>query len=184
VGRDGCGKQTVVRVRGERRGRVLRQVAWPRLRHASTFFSLLSCPSLRRLSEAGEAFRTALKTNPESAVAAYNLGVIVAKQDIEEAIAWCRKARDLRPEEPKYGYTLAFYLQQKGDVDRAISMLEQLVRQQAAYPDAYALLGHIYEEQDKINEAIEVYKKAAENERLSERDRYGFTRKVQAFSTR
>jgi len=137
-----------------------------------------------RLSEAEEAFRTALKTNPESAVAAYNLGVIVAKQDIEEAIAWCRKARDLRPEEPKYGYTLAFYLQQKGDVDRAISMLEQLVRQQAAYPDAYALLGHIYEEQDKINEAIEVYKKAAENERLPERDRYGFTRRIQALSTR
>ena len=137
-----------------------------------------------RVSEAEEAFRTALKTNPESAVAAYNLGVIVAKQDIEEAIALCRKARDLRPEEPKYGYTLAFYLQQKGDVDRAISMLEQLARQQAAYPDAYALLGHIYEEQDKINEAIEVYKKAAENERLSERDRYGFMRRAEALSTR
>jgi tetratricopeptide (TPR) repeat protein len=137
-----------------------------------------------RASEAEEAFRTALKTNPESAVAAYNLSVIVAEEDIEGAIEWCRKARDLRPEEPKYGYTLAFYLQKKGDVDGAILMLEQLVRQQAAYPDAYALLGHIYETQDKINEAVEVYKKAAENENLSERDRYGFMRRVQALSTR
>ena len=100
------------------------------------------------------------------------------------AAATSSPARDLRPEEPKYGYTLAFYLQQKGDVDGAIRILDELIRQPVAYADAYALIGHIYEEQGNINEAVEVYKKAAENERLSERDRYGFTRKVQAFSTR
>ena len=99
---------------------------------------------------------TALKTNPKSAVAAYNLSVIIAKENIEEAIEWCRKARDLRPDEPKYGYTLAFYLRQDGDVDGAVLTLEQLVRQQVAYPDAYAMLGQIYEERGKIDEAIEV----------------------------
>ena len=137
-----------------------------------------------RISEADEAFRTALKTNPKSAVAAYNLSVIIAKENIEEAIEWCRKARDLRPDEPKYGYTLAFYLRQDGDVDGAVLTLEQLVRQQVAYPDAYAMLGQIYEERGKIDEAIEVYRKATENERLSEQHRRGFAARIEALSPR
>ena len=137
-----------------------------------------------RTSEAEETFRTVLKTNPKSAAASYNLGVIVAKEDIKEAIEWCRKARDLGPDEPKYAYTLAFFLRQKGETDGAVSALEQLVSRRAAYPDAYALLGRIFEEQGKIENAVEVYRQAAENEKLSERERYGFAARIQAILPR
>ena len=32
-----------------------------------------------------------------------------------EAVTYCRKSADVRPREPKYAYTLAFYLNEKGD---------------------------------------------------------------------
>ena len=40
-----------------------------------------------------------------------------AKRICDEAIAWCQKAHDLRPEDPKYAHTLAFYQRKKGDTD-------------------------------------------------------------------
>ena len=30
---------------------------------------------------------------------------------------WCRRAAELRPENPQYGYTYAFYLYQAGQLD-------------------------------------------------------------------
>jgi tetratricopeptide (TPR) repeat protein len=61
----------------------------------------------------------AIKSDPQMAQAAYNLCIIKAKDRLNEAVTWCRKASDLRPQEPKYAYTLAFYLNQKGDRDEA-----------------------------------------------------------------
>lgn len=137
-----------------------------------------------RMEEAEKAFRKALKADPESAPAAYNLGVILAKDRIDEAIEWCRKASELSPNEPKYSYTLAFYLRQKGDVDGAIRMLQQMIEQKTAYTEAYILLGQIYEEQKKTGDAIAVYRKALENEKLPERERYRFAARIRALSSR
>jgi len=61
-----------------------------------------------------------LKEDPTLAVAAYNLCVITARDRISEAVTWCRKAAELRPQDPKYAYTLAFYLNQKGDREEAV----------------------------------------------------------------
>ena len=61
--------------------------------------------------------KKAIKADPQMAQAAYNLCIITSKDRIDEAVTWCRKAADLRPQEPKYAYTLAFYLNQKGDRD-------------------------------------------------------------------
>ena len=57
------------------------------------------------------------------AQAAYNLCIITAKDRIDEAVTWCGKALDLRPQDPKYAYTLAFYLNKKGDKDTAVKIL-------------------------------------------------------------
>jgi len=139
---------------------------------------------LGRMEEAEKAFRRVLKADPKSAVAAYNMGVILAKNRIDEAIEWCRKASELRPNEPKYAYTLAFCLRQKGDVDGAIRTLHQMIKQKAAYTEAYTLLGQIYEEQRKPRDAIAVYRKALENEKLPERERYRFAARIRALSSR
>ena len=73
--------------------------------------------------------KTALKADPQMAQAAYNLCVITAKDRINEAVTWCRKAAELRPQEPRYAYTLAFYLNQKGDRDEAIRTLKTTHRE-------------------------------------------------------
>ena len=70
-----------------------------------------------RLPEAEQALRTALKADPQMAAAAYNLGVILGEKNLDEAIAWCQRAHELRPTDPKYVHTLAFYQRKKGDTN-------------------------------------------------------------------
>jgi len=77
------------------------------------------------------------------AAAAYNLCIITAEDRLDEAVAWCRKASDLRPQEPKYAYTLAFYLNWQGDKDAAIQTLEALLVKDPQHKDAARLLKEI-----------------------------------------
>ena len=103
--------------------------------------------------------RAAFKSDPQMAQAAYNLGVILSKDRLDEAVDLCRKAAELRPDQPKYAFTLAFYQQQKGDLPGAASVLDGLITKYPAYADAYILLGGIYEKQGKRAEAERVYNK-------------------------
>jgi len=136
-----------------------------------------------RPGEAETAFRTVLGADPNNAVAAYNLGVLLADRRLDEAIAWCRRAAELRPDEPKYTYTVAFYLHQRGDVEAAIGLLQDMVRKEIPYADAYALLGTIYEKQGKTRQAVGVYNKALANNRLPEEARYQFAVRLRGLSS-
>jgi len=127
-----------------------------------------------RLSEAEDAFRKALKVDPNSAIAAYNLGVVLAHEQINQAIKWCRKAYELQPEEPKYGYTYAFYLYRNKQSGAAIDILQDMVKRQIPYSDTYALLGAIYQRRGELDKAVEVYQAAVKNKRISQQDRTSF----------
>jgi thioredoxin-like negative regulator of GroEL len=97
-------------------------------------------------NETGQAekyLRQAIKTDPQMAQAAYNLCIITSKDRINEAVTWCRKAADLRPQDPNYAYTLAFYLNQKGDRDEAIRTLKAILEKYPQYKDAEMLLKEI-----------------------------------------
>ena len=74
---------------------------------------------------------------------------MLAKDRIEEAIDYCKKANELRPDEPKYAYTLAFYQYQKGETDAAVKTLNDLLKKYPGYRDAQMLLQEIT---DKRNE--------------------------------
>jgi len=93
--------------------------------------------------------RQALKTDPQMAQAAFNLCVITAKDRINEAVTWCRKAADLRPSDPRYAYTLAFFLNQKGDTDEAVRTLKAIIEKYPGYKDAEMLLGEISKKEAK-----------------------------------
>jgi len=135
---------------------------------------------LGRRVEAEQAFRRSIEADAASDVAAYNLCVLLADDRTEDALGWCRRAVDLRPEEPKYRYTLAFYLRQKGDVDQAILVLRDVIERGPVLIGPYALLGEIYEEQGRISEATAVYRRALTNEKIPEREKRGIRARLEA----
>ena len=93
--------------------------------------------------QAEKYLKKAIKADPQMAQAAYNLCIITSKDRINEAVTWCRKAAELRPQEPNYAYTLAFYLNQKGDRDEAVRTLKALLEKYPGYKDAEMLLKEI-----------------------------------------
>ncbi|WP_243361760.1 tetratricopeptide repeat protein [Fundidesulfovibrio terrae] len=87
--------------------------------------------------------RTALQHNPDMAEAAFNLGILLAGNRLGEALAYSRKAAELRPDIPKYAYTYAFFLDRSGDWNSAAQVLRQVVDRFPGYRDAADLLGVI-----------------------------------------
>jgi len=99
------------------------------------------------LKQAEKYLKKAIKSDPQMAQAAYNLCIIISKDRINEAVAWCRRAAELRPQEPKYAYTLAFYLEQKGDRDEAIGTLQAILEKYPQDKDAEMLLKELSEKE-------------------------------------
>jgi tetratricopeptide (TPR) repeat protein len=95
------------------------------------------------LGAAETYLKKAFAADPQMAPAAYNLCIITARDRIGEAVTWCGKASDLRPQEPKYAYTLAFYLNQQGDKDAAVKTLQALLAKYPQHKDAERLLSEI-----------------------------------------
>jgi len=131
-----------------------------------------------RKQEAERVLRAALNSDPNLAAAAYNLGIILAQDRMDETLVLCRRAYQLSPDEPKYAYTLAFYLNQTGDHNGAATILERMVDRQTANANSYFLLGEIFERQGKTEDAMNVYRKAVANAKLSPDDRAVFAAKV------
>ncbi len=101
-------------------------------------------------------------------MAVYNLGVINAKLGrINPAIDYLQRAYGLQPENPQYGYSLAFYLLQSGNTSGSVNLLQRIARQKAPYIDAISLLGEIYFKQGKTKEARTLYQGALKSGQLS-----------------
>ena len=47
-----------------------------------------------------------------------------------------------------------------------------MVNKAVPYPDAYVLLGQLFERQGKLGDALSVYRRGSQNRNLSARDRY------------
>jgi Tfp pilus assembly protein PilF len=135
-----------------------------------------------RFTEAEQALRAALKADPQMDAAAYNLGVIVAKRDVGEAIALLRKAAELRPSEPNYAYTLAFFQRQKGDLEGAVATLRSAVRRHPAFIHAHLLLGEIYEKAGDPKAAEALYREALGKEGFSQEERAILMRQLRGLS--
>ncbi len=91
------------------------------------------------LRQAERYLRAALKADPQMAPADYNLCVLFAKDRPEEALGYCWKASELRPEDPRYSFTLAFYLSREGEKQQALKVLDALLEKQPNYREALML---------------------------------------------
>jgi tetratricopeptide (TPR) repeat protein len=133
-------------------------------------------------AEAEKHLRTALDSDPQMHEAAYNLGVLLASSRIVEAMKLILKAYELHPN-PKYAYTLAFYMRENRDPERAVDMLKLIIQKWPTYTDAYLLLGDIFESQGKVEEAKALYQEALDTQELSRQDRYRVEGKLRALQT-
>jgi predicted Zn-dependent protease len=93
------------------------------------------------------------------AAAAFNLAVLVGERRPFEAVPLARKAAALRPEAPRYAWTLAFYQVRSGDLEGAAETLESLLRTHPEYAEAYGLLAEVYARQGRSAEAQELVRR-------------------------
>jgi len=135
-----------------------------------------------RIEEAEKELRLALDHDPKLAPAVYNLGVLIIKERPDEGLSYCRKAHELSPNNPKYSYTLAFYQAQKGDRKEAVKVLRDTVKRHPGYVDAALLLGEIYEQGGRKEDARETYRKALSGGELSDQDARRLGMKLQALA--
>jgi tetratricopeptide (TPR) repeat protein len=149
---------------------------------AANFNLALALAERGRRDEAEKHLRAALKADPGMAAAAYNLGVLIAERNPDESLTWCRRAVELRPSEIKYAYTLAFYLDMRGKLAEAESVLRGLGAAGALSGDVIMLLGQVCEKQGKSKEASDIYRAAASNPGLDPRTRRAASQRLQAIS--
>jgi tetratricopeptide (TPR) repeat protein len=159
----------------------LRQALKLEPQNAAASFNLgLLLAEQGQTGEAAAALRTALNSNPRFPEAAYNLGVLLAKDRPAEALPLLRQAGQWRPQNPKYAFTLAYYLNQEGDRTGALTVLNQQVQQKTASHEVYVLLREIYEKSGQPEQAQQVYEQALADPKLVPAAKTRFGAKLQA----
>lgn len=133
-----------------------------------------------RIEEAEKALKTALSANPQQAVAAYNLSVIVAKRNVAEAVEYAEMAAKIRPDEPKYAYTLAYYQVENNQKTAAEKTLKSLIREHPLYLNAVSFLADLYLRDGKKQEALKLYEQTLKTEGLSEQDKAAVRQAMEA----
>ncbi len=97
----------------------LREAIRVQPREASAHFNLgLLLAERQRPTEARDALRRSLDLDPRNAAAAYNLAVLGAESP-REAAALAGRAAGIAPQDPRYAFTQAFYLEKAGDASRS-----------------------------------------------------------------
>jgi tetratricopeptide (TPR) repeat protein len=133
--------------------------AQPQLADVSFDLGLLLAEEGKR-PEAEQALRAALRANPRMAAAAFNLAVLIGEQKPAEAAELSRRAAALRPDNPRYAWTRAFYQARSGDTKGGVDTLRALLKSNPTYGDAYLLLGQLYEKLGRRGDAIALYERA------------------------
>ncbi len=133
-----------------------------------------------KLDTAESALRTALKANPEQAVAAYNLSVIVSRKNLREAVEFAKIAAISRPDDPKYGYTLAYYLMENSQKSEAVKTLQKLISDHPTYMNAISFLAEIYRQDGETKKAEQLYRETLKKEGIPEQDRQAIEQALNA----
>jgi Tfp pilus assembly protein PilF len=149
---------------------------------AANFNMGLLQAELKNLLKAEQHLRAALKADPAMAEAAFNLGVLLAARSPAESLPLLRKARELRPKDSRYAYTLAFYVNSNGGSDEAAEILRGLIAADKGNGNAYALLADIYERTNQLDRARALYREAIANDKLPLNLRRHFGGKLRAMN--
>lgn len=126
-----------------------------------------------RLAEAEVALKAALQRDvSNNPVAAKNLSVILAqKGDLAGAVKYAAVAAEARPEDPNYGYTLAYYQMQNGQKAEAIKTLNGIIKAHPQFLSATSFLADMYLREGNKNRALELYKAVLKVDGVSAQDK-------------
>ncbi len=116
-------------------------------------------------------FRRLLNVSDKNAVAAYNLSVLESENDIEQALEMSKKAMDWEPENMKYAYTYAFYLEKSGKTKDAKIVLQDIIDENPLFLDSYLLLSNILITEKNISGAKKLLNTALENDSINDNQR-------------
>jgi tetratricopeptide (TPR) repeat protein len=115
----------------------------------------------QRFEEARSHLKHAFKNDSTLSQAAYNLAILSAQTDLDEAETYISKAYAIEPGNPDYAYTYAYYAFENQHHQKAIALLEDLIKTTPDFIDGYLFLANIYEQKNDFNQAIRIYEKAA-----------------------
>ncbi len=119
----------------------------------------LGLSSGNRAEQAG-AFRAALATRPEAAVASFNLGVVQqADRQLDEAVACYRKAIELEPKHRGALNNLGLVLGQQNKRSEAIACYRQAIKNDPDHPLYHLNLGALLHEQRDLNGAMACFRR-------------------------
>jgi Flp pilus assembly protein TadD len=127
--------------------------------------------------------RAALKADPAMSRAAYNLALLVFAEKPKEAMQLGLQAFEQHPT-ARYGFTLAYFMNQAGDQAGAEKMLDLVIKRWPWHADSYLLLTDIYLASDEKTKAQSLLKKALEENKLGPRDRRRLILKLNSLNGR
>ncbi|MFH1964894.1 MAG: tetratricopeptide repeat protein, partial [Acidobacteriota bacterium] len=159
--------------------RILRQAVRIEPDNTASCFNLgLLLAEQGKPKEAEYFLREALAADPGMAEAAHNLAVLISRDRMDEAIGMSRLAARENPGNPRYSYTLSFFLHQKGADREAAEILEGLVDREPGFASSYPLLGSLLEASGRYSRARDLYLQALELPGLNPGERNYFSGKA------
>jgi Flp pilus assembly protein TadD len=106
-------------------------------------------------------YRVTLDRNPESWMVHNNLaGALIARGEVDEAIAHIEKALALRPDYAEARNNLGLALASRGRVDEALEQYRKSLELQPAYAEAHNNLGVLLAHRGQLEDAIAHYTRA------------------------
>jgi len=111
--------------------------------------------------DTGTLWRHAVKLDPNSSIAHYNLGRFLAAQgNYADAVTHYRRALSIRPEDTDALNNLGLLLARRGEIEAALEEFQKTVRIDPNYARAYFNMGRVFARQRDYDQAIRNFQHA------------------------
>jgi tetratricopeptide (TPR) repeat protein len=139
------------------------------LNYKHFFFEANKLKMLGNYKEATAYFLHCLELKPGSGAPAYELaGLAVANKDLQSAVKFAEIAYKSDPKNKWYLIMLADITKRQGNLNRTISLLNELVKQYPNVPEYYMEIASTYMIMNKTKEAIKIFDDIEERFGVSE----------------
>lgn len=114
-----------------------------------------------RFKEAGDAYRRALKAEPDRPDVLYAHGYVLAEQGLlRDAVTAYRKATRAKPDFVEGWFNLGATLEECGEHSAAVEAYRRTVALAPGFPEAHVNLGNALSETGKHGDAVDAYRTA------------------------